>query len=220
MAEISVITVDGPSGAGKGTLASQLAAHFGWHLLDSGALYRVVAYAVQQADIDITDVVQVTQVACDLSVSFQSGRVVWQGTEITDVIRTEQMGNLASQLAALSSVRAALLDWQRRQACAPGLVADGRDMGTVVFPQANLKIFLTASAEERAKRRYQQLEQRGITANISSLAATIRERDERDQQRSDSPLIPAPDAVLLDSTSRTIAEVFQSVLQVACERGL
>ncbi len=220
MAEISVITVDGPSGAGKGTLASQLATHFGWHLLDSGALYRVVAYAVQQAEIDIADVAQVTQAACDLSVSFQSGRVVWQGTEITDVIRTEQMGNLASQLAALSPVRAALLDWQRQQARAPGLVADGRDMGTVVFPQANLKIFLTASAEERAKRRYQQLEQRGITANISSLAATIRERDERDQQRSDSPLIPAPDAILLDSTDRTIAEVFQRVLQVACERGL
>ncbi|MEL6710826.1 MAG: (d)CMP kinase [Pseudomonadota bacterium] len=215
-----VITIDGPSGAGKGTLAAQVADHFGWHLLDSGALYRIVAYAVQQSGTDVTDIAQVTRIARELSVSFRSGSIIWQGDEVTTDIRTEQIGNLASQIAALPSVRAALLDWQRQQARAPGLVADGRDMGTVVFPQAVLKIFLTASAEERAKRRYQQLEQRGITANISSLAATIRERDERDQQRPDSPLIPAQDATLLDSTNLPIAEVLKRVLQIAHERGL
>ncbi len=220
MPEVPVITIDGPGGAGKGTLSTRLAEHVGWHLLDSGALYRVVAYAVQQAGMQVADAEQIARVVRELPVSFQSGRIIWQGMEITAAIRTEQIGNLASQVAVLPPVRAALLDWQREQACAPGLVADGRDMGTVVFPQAKLKIFLTASAEERAKRRHQQLEQRGITANISSLAATIRERDERDQQRVHSPLIPAQDAVLLDSTHRTIADVFNGVLQLVRKRGL
>ncbi len=220
MSEVPVITIDGPGGAGKGTLAMQLAEHAGWHLLDSGALYRVLAYAVQQAGIQERDAEQIARIARELPVSFQSGRIIWQGTEVTAAIRTEQIGNLASQIAVLLPVRAALLDWQRQQARVPGLVADGRDMGTVVFPQAKLKIFLTASPEERAKRRHQQLEQRGITANISFLAATIRERDERDQQRANSPLVPAQDAILLDSTHRTIAAVFNRVLQLMHERGL
>lgn len=220
MPEVSVITIDGPGGAGKGTLAVQLAEHLGWHLLDSGALYRVVAYAVQQAGIQRVDTAQIVRTARELSVSFAANRVIWRNREITAAIRTEQIGNLASQIAALPLLRAALLDWQRQQARVPGLVADGRDMGTVVFPQARLKVFLTASAEERAKRRHQQLEQQGITANISSLAAIIRERDERDQQRAESPLIPAPDAVRLDSTCRTIADVFNRVLQLVREHGL
>ncbi len=215
MPEVPVITIDGPSGSGKGTIAAQIAAHMGWHLLDSGALYRVTAYAVEQADIGFADQEGAAEIARHLQVRFTEGAVVWHGTDITLAIRTETMGNQASKIAAMPAVRAALLDWQRQQARLPGLVADGRDMGTVVFPAATLKVFLTASAEERAQRRYKQLEKNGITANISDLIAKIQERDARDRNRRDAPLVPASDAVLIDSTDMSIAAVLDQVLQAA-----
>lgn len=215
MPEVPVITIDGPSGSGKGTIAAQIAAHMGWHLLDSGALYRVTAYAVEQADIGFADQEGAAEIARHLQVRFTEGAVVWHGTDITLAIRTETMGNQASKIAAMPAVRAALLDWQRQQARLPGLVADGRDMGTVVFPAAMLKVFLTASAEERAQRRYKQLEKNGITANISDLIAKIQERDARDRNRRDAPLVPASDAVLIDSTDMSIAAVLDQVLQAA-----
>ena len=215
MPEVPVITIDGPSGSGKGTIAAQVAAHMGWHLLDSGALYRVTAYAVEQADIGFADQEGAAEIARQLQVRFTEGTVVWHGTDITLAIRTETMGNQASKIAAMPAVRAALLDWQRQQARLPGLVADGRDMGTVVFPAAMLKVFLTASAEERAQRRYKQLEKNGITANISDLIAKIQERDARDRNRRDAPLVPASDAVLIDSTDMSIAAVLDQVLQAA-----
>ena len=215
MPEVPVITIDGPSGSGKGTIAAQVAAHMGWHLLDSGALYRVTAYAVEQADIGFADQEGAAEIARHLQVRFTEGAVVWHGTDITLAIRTETMGNQASKIAAMPAVRAALLDWQRQQARLPGLVADGRDMGTVVFPAAMLKVFLTASAEERAQRRYKQLEKNGITANISDLIAKIQERDARDRNRRDAPLVPASDAVLIDSTDMSIAAVLDQVLQAA-----
>ena len=218
MSKIPVITIDGPSGSGKGTLAAQVAAHFTWHLLDSGALYRVMAYAVQQAGVGFADPIGAAEIARQLQVRFVEGSIIWNGTDITLAIRTEEVGNQASKVAAMPDVRAALLEWQRSRACLPGLVADGRDMGTVVFPEAILKVFLTASAEERAKRRYKQLEKQGITANISALSATIQERDARDRNRRDSPLIPAADAVLIDSTSLSIEAVFKLILQAASGR--
>ena len=220
MSEVPIITIDGPSGAGKGTLAAQVAAQYGWHLLDSGALYRVTAYAMQQAGIEPTDTLAVAALADQLPVRFAEGKVLLDAEDITLAIRTEIVANQASQIAAMAPVRAALLDWQRAQARLPGLVADGRDMGTVVFPAARLKIFLTASAEERAQRRYKQLEKQGIAANISRLAATIQERDARDQNRQDAPLIPAQDAVVIDSTGMSITAVLETVLQAAHERHL
>lgn len=212
MSDIPIITIDGPSGAGKGTIAAQVAAHLGWHLLDSGALYRVTAYAMEQAGVDCTDATRIAQIAGQLQVRFIEDAVIWHDTDISLAIRTETMGNQASKIAAMPAVRAALLDWQRQQARMPGLVADGRDMGTVVFPQAILKVFLTASAKERAQRRYKQLEKNGITANISDLIATIQERDVRDRNRRDAPLVPAEDALLIDSTEMSIAAVLDQVL--------
>ena len=218
MSDIPIITIDGPSGSGKGTIAAQVAAHLGWHLLDSGALYRVTAYAVEQAGTGFADAEAAAQIAHQLQVRFTKEAVLWGDTDITLAIRTEAMGNQASKIAAMPAVRAALLDWQRQQACMPGLVADGRDMGTVVFPQALLKVFLTASAEERAQRRYKQLEKNGITANISELIATIQERDARDRNRRDAPLVPAEDAILIDSTDMSISAVLDQVLH-AVEQG-
>ena len=218
MSDIPIITIDGPSGAGKGTIAAQVAAHLGWHLLDSGALYRVTAYAVEQAGVDCTDEARVAQIAGQLQVRFTEDAVIWQDTDISLAIRTETIANQASKVAVMPAVRLALLDWQRQQARMPGLVADGRDMGTVVFPQAMLKVFLTASAKERAQRRYKQLEKNGITANISDLIATIQERDVRDRNRRDAPLVPAEDAILIDSTDMSISAVLNQVLQ-AVEQG-
>jgi len=205
MAEAPVITVDGPSGTGKGTLCLFLAHWLGWHLLDSGALYRVLAYAALARDLSLDDEIGLEGLAGEMDVHFVQGvggiRVLFhENRDITDAIRTEECGNAASKLAPRKGVRGALLARQRAFRTAPGLIADGRDMGTVVFPDAQLKVFLTASPQERAKRRYKQLKEQGISVNLARLSVEISERDARDMGRSLSPLIPAADAIVIDST--------------------
>lgn len=212
-----VITIDGPSGSGKGTLSQMLARHLGYHLLDSGALYRLVALAAIKKGIDLSDEAAIAQVAAELDVKFslennKSAQILLEGEEVTEAIRAESVGMGASQVAAYPGVRTALLDRQRAFATAPGLVADGRDMGTTVFPHAKTKLFLTASAEARAERRYKQLTAKGATVDMAELIKDIRERDERDSQRSISPLKPADSAIIIDSTSMSIDEVFASML--------
>ena len=205
MVDIPVIAVDGPSGTGKGTLCLFLAHWLGWHLLDSGALYRVLAYAALARGWSLDDEAGLAGLAEGLAVSFNQGpggiRVLLDGKEdITGAIRTEESGNAASKVAAKQAVREALLARQRAFRKAPGLIADGRDMGTVVFPDAQLKVFLTASAQERASRRYKQLKEQGISVNLPRLSVEISERDARDMGRALSPLIPAADAIVIDST--------------------
>jgi cytidylate kinase len=215
--QVPVITVDGPSGSGKGTVTQRVANRLDWRVLDSGALYRLVGYAVDQAGIGFENQIKISQIASKLNVEFSGGRILLDGAEVTDLIRTETAGNNASKVAAMPGVRAALLDWQRDYAQFPGLVADGRDMGTTVFPQAGVKIFLTASAAERAQRRYKQLKEKGLSANLAALTAEIEERDARDRSRAASPLVPAPDAIEIDSTAMGIDEVVEMVLQRAHE---
>lgn len=207
-----VITVDGPSGVGKGTLCQWLALRLGWRLLDSGALYRLTALAALRRDLPLQDETGVAAVAAELDVEFAPDaegavQVTLDGVEIGDVLRSETTGNAASQVAALPAVRAALLQRQRNFRQAPGLIADGRDMGTVVFPDADLKLFLTASADERADRRYKQLIEKGMDANLDLLVKEIAERDARDAQRTVAPLKPAADAEMLDTTQLDIAQV-------------
>jgi cytidylate kinase len=218
-----VITIDGPSGSGKGTVARQVAASLGWSLLDSGALYRLVALAGQQSGIDLGDAERLAQLARGLDIRFGAdsagGEAVWlAGRDVTAAIRTESAGNDASKVAILPPVRAALLDRQRRFAVPPGLVADGRDMGTVVFPDAAVKIFLTASAEERAQRRYKQLKEKGVAANLAALSLEIAERDQRDMTRAVSPLVASADSVLLDTTGLSVGAVVERALAIVRER--
>lgn len=212
---IPVIAIDGPSGTGKGTLAARLAARLGWHCLDSGALYRVLGLAAERSGLDLDDGAALAPLAGALPATFDGARVQLAGEDVSALIRTEQAGSAASRVAAHAPVRAALLEWQRRQARAPGLVADGRDMGTVVFPAAPLKVFLDASPEERAARRYKQLIEKGLSANLAGLAEDIRQRDERDRNRPVAPLRAADDALLVDSTRMSIDEVFDRVLEEA-----
>jgi len=212
-----VITIDGPSGAGKGTVAHQLSRRLGWHLLDSGALYRVTAYACGREGVDLADHAAVALVARQLQVSFvtaDNGEVLvyYRDQDASRAIRTEEGGRGASTVGAIPAVREALLQRQRDFAQAPGLVADGRDMGTVVFPCAPLKFFLVASAEERAQRRYKQLIDKGESVNLARLLGDIQERDERDSSRSVSPLVPADDAIVIDSTATPIAAVLAKVM--------
>jgi cytidylate kinase len=209
---IPVIAIDGPSGTGKGTLAARLAARLGWHCLDSGALYRVLGLAAERAELDLDDGSALESLAAALPVTFDGAQVLLSGDDVGDLIRTERAGSAASRVAAHPGVRGALLEWQRRQARPPGLVADGRDMGTVVFPAAPLKVFLDASPEERAARRYKQLIEKGLDANLADLAEDIRRRDERDRNRPVAPLRAAEDAILVDSTRMSIDEVFDRVL--------
>jgi cytidylate kinase len=208
-----IIAIDGPSGTGKGTLASLLTERLGWHTLDSGALYRVLGLAAGRRGLALDDPEVITPLAATLSVEFAAGRICLDGNDVTETIRTEESGMSASRVAAHSSVRAALMDWQRCCARPPGLVADGRDMGTVVFPHAPLKIFLDASPEVRANRRYKQLIEKGLDANLSNLIADIRERDSRDRTRLTAPLCAAGDAVMVDSTALSITEVLDRVLE-------
>jgi len=211
-----VITVDGPSGAGKGTLCKALAESLGWRLLDSGAIYRVLALAALHHQVDIASEEALVPLAAHLDVRFiaQDGRlqVILEGEDVSNEIRTETVGNTASQAAAFPRVREALLRRQRAFREAPGLIADGRDMGTVVFPDAPVKIFLDASAEERAQRRMLQLQEKGFNVNFERLLAEIKERDTRDRNRPVAPLVPAPEALILDSTSMSIDEVIQRAL--------
>lgn len=212
-----VITIDGPSGSGKGTLSQMLARHLGYHLLDSGALYRLVALAAMKKGTDLSSEDAVSQVAATLDVIFSlesdnSAQILLEGVRVTDAIRQEAVSMAASKVAAYPGVRAALLERQRAFAVAPGLIADGRDMGTTVFPTANAKLFLTASAEARAERRYKQLRTKGEVVDMADLVRDIRERDERDSNRAISPLKPAGDAVIIDSTAMTIDEVFTKML--------
>ena len=220
---IPLITIDGPSGAGKGTVAKIVAEQLGWNFLDSGAIYRVLAVAILHHNISIEEEEGIIPLASHLDVEFKiveagEPRVLLEGEDVTDNIRQEEVGNIASKVAAFPRVREALLRRQRAFKEAPGLLADGRDMGTVVFPDAPVKIFLTASAEERAQRRMNQLQQKGIDVNIGRLLADIRQRDERDQQRTVAPLIPAEGALIIDSTDLTVGQVVDKILTFANEK--
>ncbi|KPA52374.1 cytidylate kinase [Photobacterium leiognathi subsp. mandapamensis] len=211
-----VITVDGPSGAGKGTLCMLLAEKLGWNLLDSGAIYRVLALAAIHHGVDIESEDALVPLAAHLDVQFVAEgelvKVILEGEDVSDTLRTEEVGNTASKVAALPRVREALLRRQRAFSEAPGLVADGRDMGTVVFPGAEVKIFLDASAEERATRRMNQLQKKGLDVNFGSLLSEIQERDYRDRNRAVAPLRPADDALVLDSTELSVEQVLEKVL--------
>ena len=217
-----VIAIDGPVGSGKGTIARQVADALGWHLLDSGALYRLLALAAGKQGVPLDDAPALAAMAGELDIRFGSDAAgeeqIWlAGEDVTRMIRTEECGAGASAVAALPPVREALLGLQRDFRQAPGLVADGRDMGTQVFVDAGLKVFLTASAEERAKRRYKQLNDKGIDVSLAALSRDIEERDRRDQQRSVAPLRPAEDARILDSSGKSIEEVVGTVLNWAAE---
>ncbi len=222
----AVITIDGPSGSGKGTIAGLLAMRLGWNLLDSGALYRLLALSASNHGVDLTNEEGLKALAAHLDVQFVAGApgqeqlIILEGENVTQAIRNEQVGSGASQVAALPAVREALLQRQRAFLEAPGLVADGRDMGTVVFPEAPLKIFLTASVEERAQRRYLQLKEKGDAVNLASLFDEIRARDERDTQRAVAPLKPAADAILLDSTQLSIEQVLERILGEVAAREI
>ncbi|MBI2799049.1 MAG: (d)CMP kinase [Gammaproteobacteria bacterium] len=221
---LPVVTLDGPSGTGKGTLGLRLAAQLGWHFLDSGALYRVVGLLAKRRGVDLNDGAALSRLAATLPVEFQTGasdtEIVVEGAVVTAAVRDEAAGEAASQVAAWPAVRTALVQRQHAFRRPPGLIADGRDMGTVIFPDAELKIFLTASPEIRAERRYKQLREKGFDVNLAQLLEDIRNRDERDFRRAVAPLKPAPDAEILDTTQLGIAEVEARVLRLMRTRGL
>ena len=225
-ASIPVVAIDGPSGSGKGTIARRLAERLGWHLLDSGALYRLVALAGRRAGLDPEDVSGHTALARTLRAEFSTDphsgaeRIALDGDDVTQEVREEASGQGASRVAAWPELRAALTDRQRRYAQAPGLVADGRDMGTVIFTAAPLKIFLTASADERARRRHKQLKYKESAASLAALSREIAERDERDANRAVAPLRPASDAFVIDSTDLSADEVFERVIELGRSKGL
>ena len=215
--DIPVLTIDGPSGAGKGTVSRLVAQQLGWHYLDSGAIYRALALELTEKDVLHDSIAEIVEVAFAMDLVFECDEdqsVILNGQDITDLLGLESTGNSASKIAAIPEIRAALLQKQHDFKQAPGLVADGRDMGTVVFPDAKYKVFLTASASERAERRYKQLKEKGIDANLSEITADIQERDQRDSEREFSPLIPAKDAVYIDSSDMSIDQVVEEMLSL------
>ncbi|HFC29883.1 MAG TPA: (d)CMP kinase, partial [Oceanospirillales bacterium] len=225
MKNIPVITVDGPSGVGKGTTASLLSNHLAWHLLDSGAIYRALALKVLKTETDISEIEVLVDLAKNLQLSFKTTigeptSVYLDGKCVNQELRQESCGNIASIIAAIPEVRAALLQRQKDYRQAPGLVADGRDMGTVVFQDAQIKFYLTASASERAKRRQKQLKNKGVNVNIRDLEKEIAARDCRDSNRKVSPLVPADDAIIIDTSNLSIDEVFQYCINIIAKTGL
>jgi cytidylate kinase len=223
---VPVVTIDGPSGSGKGAVTAQIAEWSGFHVLDSGALYRLVGLAARRAGVSLEDERALAEIATHLDTTFQpeDGEEDWAvylGTEIvTALIRTDEAGVDASLVSQFSGVRGALIERQRAFKAAPGLIADGRDMGTIVFPDATLKIFLTASAEERANRRYKQLKNKGMDVNFAALLESIQARDVRDMTRSVAPLVPAEDSVVIDSSELSLSEVVQRVRSLMIERSI
>ena len=222
MNKTPVVAIDGPVGSGKGTIARQVARDLGWHLLDSGALYRLVGLASVKRGLDEAGEQALATLAGEISVRFESDqsgneRIFLDGEDVTADVRTEECGRMASYVASLGEVRAALLDLQKSFRKEPGLVADGRDMGSTVFPDAVLKVYLTASAEQRAKRRHKQLKDKGIDVSLPALSRDIEDRDRRDSERTVAPLKPAEDARLLDSSGQSIDEVAQTVLNWVAE---
>ncbi|KGD64022.1 cytidylate kinase [Alcanivorax nanhaiticus] len=224
MTETAVLTIDGPVSSGKGTVARLVAARLGWHLLDSGALYRVLGYYARNQGVALDDEAALVSLAKALPVRFVESQgetaVILDGEDVSNIIRQESVGELASQVAVLQPVRDALLARQQAFAESPGLVADGRDMGTVVFTDAPLKIYLTASAEERARRRFEQLKEKGFGATLATLVEDIRTRDDRDMNREVAPLRPADDAVVIDSTTLSVDDVVNRILDEAAARQL
>lgn len=223
---IPVLTIDGPSGVGKGTITQLVAKKMGWHLLDSGALYRLTALSALRKGVGFNDEQALAEVAKSLNTEFlpsefgEPVKVLLDGQDVTKELRTEEAGNNASKVAVLGEVRAALLQRQRGFAQAPGLVADGRDMGTVVFPEADFKVFMTASAEARAERRYKQLKSKGEDVRIATLLKEIEARDARDMGRKNAPLKPADDAVMVDTTGLSIEQVLDKVVHLIDSKGL
>ena len=223
---IPVLTIDGPSGSGKGTISRMVAESLGWHLLDSGALYRAIGFAAGMEGLDLSDADAMTRCAQTTRITFRGGKegrethVFVNSLDATDEIRTETCGAAASAIAVIPSVRAALFDKQRSFRKSPGLVADGRDMGTVIFPDAGWKVFLTASAEERAKRRYKQLKEKGLGVTLAALLREIQARDVRDAERAVAPLKPAADAVIIDSTGMPIESVVANVLALVKQQAV
>ena len=216
---ISIITIDGPTASGKGTVARIVAEKLHFHYLDSGALYRLTALSVIRSGINPDDTGQIAEMARNLPCRFEKGHIFLGDEDVTDAIRSETIGNMASKIAAIPAVRQALTDLQTGFRKAPGLVADGRDMGTVIFPEADLKIFLTASVDIRAERRYKQLLEKGIPANIESLRNDLIERDRRDSCRKEAPLVPAEDAITLDTSSLDIDETVKRVLNLFARKS-
>jgi len=214
-----VIAIDGPAASGKGTIAWNVAHALGYHYLDSGSLYRLIALQALERAIDPADADSLVALCPSLDISFRGGRAMLDGRDVADALRTEDVSSVASRIAVHQRLRSALIERQRAFRVAPGLVAEGRDMGTVVFPDAQLKVFLTASAEQRAERRHKQLITKGISVTIQGLLRDIRERDARDSTRAAAPLVPARDAVILDTTDLSIAEVTDAVLAFQRERS-